>query len=124
MIEHLATLIENFPGAANQTRCFMHILNLVAKSVLPQFEAPKSKGGKVLDDVARELAAVLDDLEGLDDDDVASKSGDDEDGGEGGDDVDDDVVDDDEDGLLDERDGISEEELASLEKSVKQLLFM
>ena len=80
----------------------MHILNLVAKSVLWQFEVPKSKGGKVLDDAARELAAVLDDLEGLDDNDVASKSGDNEDGGEGGDDVDDGMVDDDEDGLLDE----------------------
>jgi len=119
MIEHLATLIENFPGAANQTRCFTHILNLVAKSVLRQFEAPKSKGGKVLDDAARELAAVLDDLEGFDDDDVASNGGGDEDDGEGNEDVDDDVVDDDEEGLLDERDGMSEEELATLEKSVK-----
>jgi hypothetical protein len=34
MIEHLSTLVENFPGAANQTRCFTHILNLVAKSIL------------------------------------------------------------------------------------------
>jgi len=121
MIEHLATLIESFPGAANQTRCFTHILNLVAKSVLCQFEAPKSKGGKVLDDAARGLAAIFDDLE---DDDVeldgASNEGN-EDGSEGNDDVDDDVVDDDEDGLLDERDGMSEEELASLEKSVKPI---
>ena len=120
MIEHLTTLIEGFPGAANQTRCFTHILNLVAKSVLRQFEAPKSKGGKVLDDAARGLAAIFDDLE--DDDDVeldgASNEGN-EDGSEVNDDVDDDVVDDDEDGLPDERDGMSEEELASLEKSVK-----
>ena len=119
MIEHLATLIENFPGAANQTRCFMHILNLIAKSVLWQFEAPKSKGGNVLDDAARELAAVFDDLDDLDDDDVALNSGGDEDDEEGTNDVGDDVVDDDEDGLPDERDGMSEEELASLEKSVK-----
>src|SRR6266508_1611002 len=119
MVEHLATLIENFPGAANQTRCFTHILNLVAKSVLRQFEAPKSKGGNVLDDAARELAAVFDDLDDLDDDDVALNSGGDEDDEEGTNDVGDDVVDDDEDGLPDERDGMSEEELASLEKSVK-----
>ena len=63
MIEHLATLIESFPGTANQTRCFTHILNLIAKSVLRQFEAPKSKGGKVLDDAARELATIFDELE-------------------------------------------------------------
>jgi len=123
MIEHLATLIETFPGAANQTRCFTHILNLVAKSVLRQFEAPKSKGRDVLDDAARELATVFDDLEDDDmdlNDDVADlDGGGNEDSGEGDEDVDDGVVDDDDDGLPDERDGMSEEELANLEKSVK-----
>jgi hypothetical protein len=48
MIEHLANLIETFPGAANQTRCFMHILNLVAKSVLHQFETSRVKGKNVM----------------------------------------------------------------------------
>lgn len=41
MVKHLATLVENFPGAANQTRCFTHILNLVAKSILRQFDVAK-----------------------------------------------------------------------------------
>jgi hypothetical protein len=41
MVEHLATLVENFPGAPNQTRCFTHILNLVAKSILRQFDVAK-----------------------------------------------------------------------------------
>jgi hypothetical protein len=118
MIEHLATLIDSFPGVANQTRCFTHILNLVAKSVLRQFEVPKAKGGKVVDDAARELAAVFDELE---DDDKGSNSGGNEEGGEGNDDEDDNTVDDDEDGLPDERDGMSEEELASLEESVKPI---
>ena len=118
MIKHLATLIESFPGAANQTRCFTHILNLVAKSVLHQFEALKSKGGKVLDDAARELATIFDDLEDLNDD-VDSDGGGNEDSDEGDEDVDDDVVNDDEDGLADERDGMSEEELANLKESVK-----
>ena len=40
MIEHLAVVIDTFPGAPNQTRCFAHILNLVAKTVLRQFEGP------------------------------------------------------------------------------------
>ena len=124
MIEHLATLIDTFPGAANQTRCFTHILNLVAKSVLRQFEAPKAKGGKVLDDAARELATVFDELEDdNNDDDKVSNSGANEDSGEGNDE-DDDVVDDDEDGLPDERDGMSAEELASLEASVKPIRVM
>jgi len=126
MIEHLATLIDTFPGAANQTQCFTHILNLVAKSVLRQFEAPKAKGGKVLDDAARELAAVFDELEDDDDNDEnrASSSRGNEASGDGNDDEDDDVVDDDEDGLPDERDGLSEEELASLEASVKPIRVM
>ena len=41
IVEHLAMLVENFPGAANKTRCFNHILNLVAKSILRLFDAPK-----------------------------------------------------------------------------------
>ena len=48
MIEHLAYLNDTFPGAANQTCCFIHILNLVAKSVLQQFETPKVKGIKAI----------------------------------------------------------------------------
>lgn len=123
MIEHLATLIKTFPGAANQTHCFTHILNLVAKSVLRQFEAPKSKGRDVLDDAVRKLAMVFDDLEDDDmdlNDDVADMDGGgNEDSGEGDEDVDDGVVDDDDDGLPDEQEGMSEEELANLEKSVK-----
>lgn len=122
MIEHLATLIESFPGAANQTQCFTHILNLVAKSVLHQFEAPKSKGGKVLDDAVRELATIFNELEDDDgdlNDDVESDSRGNEDSDEGDEDMDDDLDDDNDDGLLDKRDGMSEEELASLEKSVK-----
>ena len=38
MVKHLATLVENFPSTANQTHCFTHILNLVAKSILRQFD--------------------------------------------------------------------------------------
>jgi hypothetical protein len=122
MVEHLATLIDTFPGAANQTRCFAHILNLVAKSVLRQFEAPKTKGGdKVMGEAARELAAVFNEL---DDEDEAegSESGNNE-AGSGNDDEleDDNMVDDDEDGLPDERDGMEEEELATLEDSVKPI---
>ena len=63
MIEHLATLINTFPGAANQTRCFAHILNLVAKRVLQQFEALKK--GKGVDD--KDLAAIVDEIMGDDD---------------------------------------------------------
>jgi hypothetical protein len=115
MIEHMAVLIESFPGAANQTQCFAHILNLVAKSVLRQFEGPKGKSKKVIDDAAKELAAIFDEI-----DDDAESGNNDADHSDV-DDVDDDAVDDDEDGLQDGRDEMSEEELSSLEESVKPI---
>jgi len=118
MIEHLATLVDAFPGAANQTRCFAHILNLVAKSVLRQFEAPKGKQGDVIDDAAKQLAAVFDDL--ADEDENEEATNDDHDTG-GDVDNSDEHEDDDDDGLVDERDGMSEEELASLEDDVKPI---
>ena len=46
MIDHLAILLEAFPGLANHTRCFTHILNLVAKCIMKQFDAPKKKEKK------------------------------------------------------------------------------
>ena len=124
MIEHLATLIESFPGTVNQTQCFTHILNLIEKSILCQFEAPKLKGGKVLDNAVRELAMIFNDLEDYDVDlnnnvDVDLDGGGNEDSSEGDEDMDDDVVVDNDDGLPDEQDRMSEEELVSLEKSMK-----
>jgi hypothetical protein len=104
MIQHLSNLIESFPGAANQTRCFAHILNLVAKSILHQFEGPKVTNDvdKSMDDAAKAVSE--------------SDELDDEDG-----DVSDDVDDDNEDGLPDEREKMTEEALVRLEKSVKPI---
>ena len=113
MIEHLAVLIDTFPGAPNQTRCFAHILNLVAKSVLRQFEAPKKK--KAVD--GKEMDAV-EEVEGDGDDNVACDSGA-VDGEECDDEVDDDIVDDDEDGLPDELEDLSEDELSNVKACVK-----
>ena len=42
MIDRLAELVVAFPGAANRMRCFTHILNLVVKVILHQFDVPKS----------------------------------------------------------------------------------
>jgi hypothetical protein len=46
MINHLANLIEAFPGSGNRTRCFAHVLNLVAKCIMKQFDLPGKKRGK------------------------------------------------------------------------------
>lgn len=63
MIDELEILLESFPGAANRTRCFTHILNLVAKSILRQFDVPKAKAGEALDAAATALAALAADLQ-------------------------------------------------------------
>lgn len=49
MIEELTHLIDDFPGPANQTHCFLHILNPVVKSIIQQFDLLKSKKTSDLD---------------------------------------------------------------------------
>ena len=121
MVEHLVTLIENFPGTANQTQCFTHNLNLVAKSILCSFDALK-KGAEGnfpdVDDATDVLAALVQELE-----DTAVEADD----GAAYDDTDDDEFDcedDDENGLSDGRDGMSEEEVAALEESLVPVQLM
>ena len=63
MIEELADLLDSFPGAANQTRCFTHILNLVAKSIIKQFDVPKAQADRTLDEAAEALATLAVDLD-------------------------------------------------------------
>ena len=66
MVEEMAGLLENFPGAANQTRCFLHILNLTAKSILHQFEIPpkpkKKSGNDSGDDDSKVPISVIEAL--------------------------------------------------------------
>ena len=115
MVEHLATLVENFPGAANQMRCFTHILNLVAKSILQQFDVAKKTADDPMDfdDATTALAALARELELEDpaeDDDADDEEADDE------------MDSDDE--LGDERDGMSEAEVEELEKSLVPIRLM
>ncbi|KAG2744250.1 hypothetical protein P692DRAFT_201667543, partial [Suillus brevipes Sb2] len=38
MVENLAEALPSFPGRAIHTRCFLHTINLVAKSLLKEFD--------------------------------------------------------------------------------------
>ena len=107
MIDELASILDAFPGAANQTRCFLHIINLVAKSVLPQFEPPKARDKDLLSEGAKELAALAEHLEKS----VGDHNGEDDD--------EDEVEDDDEDGKQDKPEGMSDSEIADLEEQVQ-----
>jgi hypothetical protein len=55
MIDKLVDLLPNYPGAANWCRCFLHVVNLVAKSLLKQFEVPKKDVDAALDATEQEL---------------------------------------------------------------------
>ena len=125
MVEHLATLVEHFPGAANQTHCFTHILNLVAKSVLCQFDVKKKTTDDdelmELDDAATALAALTQELEDSVADGIAEELPDDNetvDESEIGNDEDDD------DGLGDERKGMSKEEIVDLDEKLVPIRLM
>ena len=63
MIEHLNTLLSDFPGPTNQMRCFLHILNITAKLIIKQFDVPKAKNGEVMDKAAQALANIADGLD-------------------------------------------------------------
>ena len=114
MVKELAERIDMFPGAPNQVRCFAHVINLVAKTVLRQFDTTckaDDKGGKESasgdDTDAESLLAEL--VSGIDLDNLdLDKDGD----------VDGEVVDDDVDGWIDERTDLTSEEREELRESV------
>jgi len=109
MIHKLSNLLPNFPGAANQTRCFLHILNLVVKSILWQFDVPKVKGDEILDNTLEELVKLVGDIEQEEAEchEVNSDEGDEED--------------DNVDGWIDERTHMTDEEREELNKAVKHI---
>ena len=76
MVTELHKMLPGFPGQAARTRCFCHIVNLVAKSVISQFDIPKNAKvalateadmgdpGDSLDEVIdHDLAALAEELE-------------------------------------------------------------
>ena len=109
MIAELATILEDFPGAANQTRCFTHIINLVIKSILRQFDLPKNRAQEFLDDASKELMALAEDIEQEE-----------QDGDHGNDDDEDDNLE----GWVDERNGMTEDEQDELNAAVEPVRFM
>ena len=63
MIDELANLVKTFPSEAMHIRCFAHVINLVVKSILKQFDLPDKKKNKILNEGLRELRALGADLE-------------------------------------------------------------
>jgi hypothetical protein len=110
MLNHLGEILEEFPGRANQTRCFAHTLNLSAKAIIKQFDIPKTRGGDDLDEAAEALATMAKDLDL--DDRVEQQTRAAEDG-------DNDEEDQPLDQWVDFRDGLTEEEIKELDRSLQ-----
>ncbi|EIW62755.1 uncharacterized protein TRAVEDRAFT_114619, partial [Trametes versicolor FP-101664 SS1] len=41
MVDHLGYALPGFEGSVGRVRCFAHVVNLVVKSLLTQFDVPK-----------------------------------------------------------------------------------
>lgn len=114
MIEELDILIDDFSGPANQTRCVLHILNLVVKSIIRQFDLPTSKktsdNDEDVGEATKELLKLAAEIE-LEEQETRSRSGDENDA----------VEDDNVEGWIDEREEMTEGELRRLAKSVQPI---
>ena len=56
MIQYLGDALDEFPGPANQTRCFVHTVNLVVKAILKPFDVQRTKDINEFNDVIQTLA--------------------------------------------------------------------
>lgn len=113
MVDQLGQLVSNFPGATNRTRCFAHIINLIAKTIIRQFDVPKTKEGQFVDAAMAELHALAKDMDVEDLLTQARHSYRDGDGEE--------EDDDNEEGWVDERSGLSASDLRELEDDVQPI---
>jgi hypothetical protein len=52
----LADLVAHFGGPTSRTRCFLHVINLVAKSLIKQFDLPKDIATDALQSPNSEMA--------------------------------------------------------------------
>ncbi|KAF8151861.1 hypothetical protein K438DRAFT_382569 [Mycena galopus ATCC 62051] len=81
MINELENQLSDFASPASRAWCFLHIVNLVAKSILRMFKVPKKKKSDAsvgtadgtTDDLVEKLASLASDLEldGLEENEAA-----------------------------------------------------
>ena len=70
MIDEMAVRLENFEGSFHRVRCFAHVINLVAKSLLRQFDVQKARKSDATGVVDEDVAALLALAEGMDEDEA------------------------------------------------------
>jgi len=71
MIDALPAMVEGFPRVPNHTRCFNHIVALVAMRIVRQFDITSGGDSDTLDEAERELRELA---EGLDLEEATTQS--------------------------------------------------
>ena len=121
MIDKLKEVLKDFQGKRGQVQCFMHVINLIAKSIIKQFDVPKCANCNdtdKLDDVdelLQELAALVADIDLKD---KATQQG------QGTADNDNEEEDNNEDGFIDKQDEMSPVEWKELERDTWPVCLM
>src|ERR1700720_611970 len=92
MIAALARTLNDYPGDPNRTCCFNHIIALIGKHMIHQFDVPKGGADAALDEAEKKLRNLA---EGIDIEDMLAKGSQetDEEDEDDGDDDDDDEMD-------------------------------
>jgi len=63
MVEELEFMLEDYPGEAGCARCFLHIVSIVAKTIIKQFDVPKKNGKDPVDILDLELYKLAEGIE-------------------------------------------------------------
>ena len=112
MIRHLGRLIDEFKEQQSQTRCFAHIVNLVAKSIIRQFDVLKAQVAKAFDEATRALMELAGDID-VEEQDVVENG-----------DIKDDEYEENMEDWVDERDSMAIEQRVALDESVQPVRLM
>jgi hypothetical protein len=113
MIDQLAGKLVDFPGASNRARCFTHILNLVVKSIMHQFDIPKKRwdvsDDKSIHDLQKLAANIKAEEEATRAEEEVPEDGSNQDNNEG---------------WIDEHNDMTDEDIEQLEESVRPIRFL
>ena len=121
MVRALVDCLPGFDGQRSRVRCFLHILSLVAKSLIAQFDG-RGSGDKVAkDDTEKALLALEAELEKFEREEAIRNPGEVGGAGEAGKDEEDDTDADDPDDEVDALEEMSEAERAQFEEDVRPI---